>query len=176
MQQLESRKQQQLLKLQASGRFKADGQAMQEAKQALKTRTASRAQTASNGAARKTAKTTISASLQDAWLFSATEGLYRVSLADLALSMRATEKSLEKDLIKGVFALTVGAQPTAYYYAKDSKELFYAAQAYQTFYTDHNVYRAGQQVGSDRQPMRVKQGNAQESCRHGQSVPRPPAF
>ena len=158
VQHLESRQQQQLLKLQASGPFKADGQAMRQVKQAFKTRTASLKQTAANGAGQK--KTVAVASAQDTWLFSATEGLYRVSLTDLALYMGVKEKSLANNLIKGVFALTVGAQPTTYYYDKDSKELFYTAQAYQTFYTDHNVYRAGHQTGSDRQPMRMKQGNA----------------
>jgi hypothetical protein len=92
-----------------------------------------------------------------AWLYNGAEGLHSISVTELAETLEITERLLRRQLNKGKFALTNNGQSVSYYYDKAAGQVLYAAESYQTLYTDENAYRA-RFSKADAQPMTVQNG------------------
>lgn len=75
------------------------------------------------------------------WLRTGAEGLYRVSMDDLAAALEKSAKILRHKAMKGKFSLTNAGQPVPWYFDADEDELLFVGEAYDNFYTDENVYK-----------------------------------
>ncbi|MCB1689646.1 MAG: hypothetical protein KDI33_14220 [Halioglobus sp.] len=80
------------------------------------------------------------ANVDQLWLYTTQEGLHSVSIAELAATSGANEKQLRKRAVKGWLSLTNAGNPVAWYYDGNSDDILFAAQVYDTFYTDTNAY------------------------------------
>ncbi len=83
------------------------------------------------------------------WLQTQGEGLYEVSIEELAAQLGMNPSSVRKRASRGALQLTTAEsqnswrakQPVAWYYDADNDSVLFAAQDYDTFYTDQNAYR-----------------------------------
>lgn len=81
-----------------------------------------------------------SSNVNQLWLYTTEEGLHSVSIAELALKSGASEKQLRKKARKGNLSLTNAGDPVAWHFDRDSDDILFPAQVYDTFYTETNAY------------------------------------
>jgi hypothetical protein len=117
--------------------------------------------------ARQTAaETAVAAGLQRAgaaWLYNGGEGLYRVSVDQVSAILGRPVAEVESRAASGNLILTgaagAGAETSSrghgWFYHAASRAIYYPAEAYRTFHSDHNAYnlRYGKAGAGAAQPM-----------------------
>lgn len=97
---------------------------------------------------------------QDAlWLRTREEGLYGVSVNDLAAALGESAKDLRRIAIKGEFSLTNAGEPVSWYFDASEDEFLFVGEVHNTFYTDENAYKFTQDR-EDSRPMAATEGSA----------------
>ncbi|MCP4009930.1 MAG: hypothetical protein GY726_10510, partial [Proteobacteria bacterium] len=101
------------------------------------------------------------------WLYTGEEGLYSITLANLAAKLGKTEKNLRNKANNGKLNLTTAEQldsekaqqPVSWHYDEASDSILFAAQAYDTFHSDENAHKF-RASGNKAAPMAVATGAA----------------
>lgn len=107
------------------------------------------------------------------WLHTAEEGLYSVTIADLAVNMGRNETLLRDKARTGLLVLTTGknlksvvaGRAVSWNYDEVTDRILFAGEAYDTFYSAENAYkfRLGGKNSKLAQPMAVAEGAATEA-------------
>lgn len=100
----------------------------------------------------QTSKNKTASNVDQLWLYTTEEGLHSVSIAELASKSGATEKQLRKKARKGKLSITNAGDPVAWHFDRDSGDILFPAQVYDTFYTATNAYHF-RMNGRDAKPM-----------------------
>lgn len=93
------------------------------------------------------------------WLRTREEGIYRVSVGDLAAALGESAKTLRRKAKKGGYSLTNAGGPVSWYFDATKDEFLFVGEAYNTFYTDENVYWFSEDPENAR-PMGVSEGGS----------------
>ncbi len=113
---------------------------------------------------------TSATSSKTAWLRTGQEGLYEVSIADLAAVLGKNVDQVKRKASKGTLALTTAEQldsesatkPVSWYYDENSESILFVGEAYDTFHSDENAYKF-KLVGKNSKvakPMEIIEGEA----------------
>ncbi len=87
------------------------------------------------------------------WFRTFTEGLHGVSVSDLAEQLGRRPEQIRRLAARGRLTLTNRRNPASWYFDESTDMILFAAETYNSFYTDENAYRF--QLGGKRknQPM-----------------------
>lgn len=96
------------------------------------------------------------AALDALWLRTGAEGLYGVSLAQLAAELGQGEGRLRGRASSGRLSITEGGEPVAWHFDRSTDRILFPGRKYETFHTDENVYRLS--VDAAARPMTETNG------------------
>ncbi len=100
-----------------------------------------------------------SARVDALWLQTGAAGLYSVPIADLAVGVGKHERQLRRRAQRGLLSLTNAGRPWSWSYNADADSVEFAAESYDTFFTDRNAFRFSVS-NREAQPMRSGRGRA----------------
>lgn len=89
------------------------------------------------------------------WIYTGSEGLYKVSLADFSTATGIELQKLRDAASKGFLSFSNAGNAVSWYFDASKDRLLFTGEKYETFYTKGNAYRVQQTTKSD--PQRMKE-------------------
>jgi hypothetical protein len=81
------------------------------------------------------------------WLYTGDEGLYGISVRDIASQLGKRKKDIREDARKGDLVVTNEDQSVSWYFDSTNDMVVFAGETYDTFYTGNNAYHLSRVEG-----------------------------